>query len=66
VVYGGVGVALLTGGVLAHDVAFLEGLDTPLTVIGGVVLIATHLVNLHLCRNCPVCREQQAAEGGIS
>jgi MerC mercury resistance protein len=64
--YGGLGVALLVGGALAHDLAVLEGLDTPLTVIGGVVLIVTHLVNLRLCRSCPVCREQEAAQGGTS
>jgi hypothetical protein len=65
-VYGGLGVILLAAGVLAHEVAVLEGLDTPLTVIGGVVLIATHWVNLRLCRSCPVCRAQEAAQGGAS
>lgn len=65
-VYGGLGVILLAAGVLAHDVAVLDGLDTPLTVIGGVVLIATHWVNLRLCRSCPVCRAQEAAQGGAS
>ena len=60
---GGFGIALLAGGALAHDVALLEGLDTPLTVVGGLVLIATHLANLRLCRNCPVCKAEQAADG---
>ena len=60
---GGVGIALLAGGVLAHDVAMLEGLDTPLTVVGGLVLIGTHLANLRLCRLCPVCEAQRAADG---
>lgn len=53
--FGVLGVLLLTGGVLAHDLPVLKGLDTPLTIVGGLVLISTHLVNLRLCRTCPVC-----------
>ena len=58
--FGGLGVVLLVGGALAHEWTELAAFDTPLTVLGGVVLIATHWVNLRLCRCCPVCR----AEGG--
>lgn len=60
--FGGLGVVLLAAGVLAHDWPLLAGFDTPLTVIGGLVLVATHGVNLRLCRACPVCREA-AGEG---
>lgn len=54
-VFGTLGVLLLAGGVLAHELPLLRGLDTPLTSIGGLVLISTHLANLRLCRRCPVC-----------
>lgn len=63
VLFGGLGVALLAGGVLAHDWPPLAGFDTPLTVIGGLVLVSTHLLNLRLCRRCPVCSAERAAEG---
>lgn len=59
--FGGLGVVLLALGVLAHDWPALAGFDTPLTVIGGLVLVSTHLVNLHLCRACPVCRAAERA-----
>ncbi len=59
VAFGGLGVLLLAGGVLAHDWAALAGLDTPLTVVGGLVLVTTHIVNLRLCRACPVCRAER-------
>ena len=54
--FGVVGVLLLAGGALAHDLPVLSGLDTPLTILGGLVLISTHLVNLRLCRRCPACK----------
>lgn len=63
---GVLGVLLLTGGVLAHEMPLLKGLDTPLTIVGGLVLISTHLVNLRLCRSCPSCaaarRERESGE----
>lgn len=55
-VIGFVGVALLAGGVVAHE--FKAALNAPLTVVGGVALISAHLLNIKLCRQCPVCREE--------
>ena len=59
--FGGLGVVLLSAGALAHEWALLAGLDTPLTVIGGLVLVGTHWANLRLCRSCPVCRAEREA-----
>lgn len=59
VAFGGLGVLLLAGGVLAHDWPALAGLDTPLTVVGGLMLVTTHFFNSRLCQACPVCRAEQ-------
>ncbi len=59
--FGGLGVVLLALGVIAHDWDPLSGLDTPLTVIGGLVLVSTHLINIRLCRACPVCSSEREA-----
>lgn len=63
---GALGVLLLTAGVLAHELPVLHGLDTPLTSVGGLVLIATHLINLRLCRRCPVCAAARRENGESS
>lgn len=57
-VIGFVGVVLLSGGVLAHEYSAAAALNAPLTVVGGIALISAHLINIKLCRECPVCREE--------
>lgn len=51
----------MAGGLIALNAAAFvvpEHWETGLTVVGGLFLIAAHVLNRHLCRRCPGCVEK--------
>jgi hypothetical protein len=52
------GLALISAAAFAGDAVLSAGTETLLTLCGGMMLVASHWVNLKLCRSCPVCREE--------
>jgi hypothetical protein len=51
-----VGLGLISTGAFAGDTVLSTGAETLLTVCGGLMLVASHLVNLKLCKSCPACQ----------
>lgn len=56
-VVAGVGFAMLGLAAFAPEGAASEGVETALTVSGGLCLIFAHLRNAYYCRRCSVCAE---------
>ena len=52
-----IGAGLISSGAFAEDV-LPQNAETLLTICGGVMLVASHFINLRLCRACPVCRRE--------
>ena len=49
------GLSLLSTAAFADETLLTHEWVVALTVAGGVILVATHAVNLALCRACPAC-----------
>jgi hypothetical protein len=53
-----VGLGLIGTAAFAGNAVLSAGTERLLTLSGGLVLVASHWVNLKLCKSCPVCREE--------
>lgn len=61
IAFGAVGVLLIWGSLLIPE-ALAGGLETTLTVAGGMIMVVAHLHNIRLCRACRHCAGHSVAD----
>ena len=52
---GGAGIGLIWTAVLLPESLVTDAVRDGMTVVGGLVMVAAHVVNVSLCRRCRIC-----------
>lgn len=55
-----IGLGLISGAAFAGDSMISSRAEVVLTVCGGLLLVASHWINLRLCKACPACRSGES------